>query len=324
MIQFFMYYYKKDISFLTVQLLIIESIIGLGSNLSFRDELYSEILYKTLHNLKQLDDYVDVCSPLGHLQSGNNIKKICARVLKYLETVYKETYKQGHAYDVCLLLNYWVYSRLFSILPHKDENYINQVYGQLQPIWTGFLEDKHYQNLCEPINEMVSHKDWRERKELYEYCVNYSAIKRIVDILEYRCDEFHVYVENKARLYEHFERLCPNPDTNKCPEFYKDCIKYNPKNVLPDLKCHTKIKQERAAAQSSALQLTNGLLGSEPNSEEGDGRMMPSDPPNLSGKSQAVENVGNILLGVVATTMTSGALYRVNINLLIQINCKSC
>ncbi|VUZ99570.1 PIR protein [Plasmodium vivax] len=209
------------------------------SNLSFRDELYSEILYKTLHNLKELNDYSEVCSPLGQLKSGKSIKIICARVLKYLETVYKETYKKGDPYNVCLLLSFWVYSRLFDILP--NENYVYPAYAQLQSIWTGFLEDKSYNELCKPIADMVSHKDWRKRKELYEYYVNYSPTKKIVDEYQQRCNELYVYVENKAGLYEHFKSRCPNDNTNICPEFYTYSKEYHPDKVLSTLDCHQKI-----------------------------------------------------------------------------------
>ncbi|VUZ99569.1 PIR protein, partial [Plasmodium vivax] len=229
-------------------------------------------------------------------------------VLKYLETVYKETYKKGDPYNVCLLLSFWVYSRLFDILP--NENYVYPAYAQLQSIWTGFLEDKSYNELCKPIADMVSHKDWRKRKELYEYYVNYSPTKKIVDEYQQRCNELYVYVENKAGLYEHFKSRCPNDNTNICPEFYNDTLKYKPENVLSTFKCHHEIIKKREADARNAPQRAKALSESEPISEEGDGRMKTFDPPNLSGKSQAVENLGNVLLGVVATTMTSGALYR--------------
>ncbi|KMZ83274.1 hypothetical protein PVBG_05901 [Plasmodium vivax Brazil I] len=286
------------------------------SKLSFKDDLYSEKFYESLYDLKDLSDYYIYCNPLEKLPSGTSIKKICARVLKYIETIYKNSYNPDDPYDVCLLLNYWVYSRLFDIL--KKENYVYQAYAKLQSIWTAFLEDKRYDNLCEPINDMVSHNDWRERKELYEYCIDYSPIKQRIDIFVQGCDEFYVYVENKARLYEHFGSRCPNDDTKICPNFYKDCEKYNPKNVLSTFSCQQKILDKRAA-DSARVSLNGGTFASsETDSEDTDGPMKPDDAPKLSGNPHTVTKLGNALLGVVATSMTSGALYRVNINSLIQ------
>ncbi|CAI7724056.1 Plasmodium vivax Vir protein, putative [Plasmodium vivax] len=281
------------------------------SDLSFRDDLYSEKFYETLRRINVSKVYTDECSSLGNLPFSTSVKRICAKVLEYLDTIYSKSYKQGDQYDVCLLLNYWVYSSLFNLLKIKGERFVYQAYAQLQLIWTDFLEDKRYDKLCEPINDMVSHNDWRERKELYEYCIDYSPIKQIIDIFVQGCDEFYVYVENKARLYEHFGSRCPNDDTKICPNFYKDCEKYNPKNVLPDLRCHTKIKQERDAAAAKASQRGGTYPSRVINSEGTPVGMVPVvASQNLSGNPQTVENVGNIFLGVVATTMTSGALYR--------------
>ncbi|KMZ96078.1 hypothetical protein PVNG_06375 [Plasmodium vivax North Korean] len=157
---------------------------------------------------------------------------------------------------------------------------------------------------------MVSHKDWRKRKELYEYFVDYSPMKQIVDKYDERCNEFYVYVENKAPLYKHFERLCPNRNPNKCPEFYDDCKKYNPKKVLLTFNCHHNITNKRKEDARSAPQRAKALLGSATDSEYSDGRKKPFDDPVLSGNSHNVRMYGNVLLGVVATTMTSGVLYR--------------
>ncbi|CAI7719413.1 Plasmodium vivax Vir protein, putative [Plasmodium vivax] len=291
------------------------------SDLSFRDDLYSEKFYETLRRINVSKVYTDECSSLDKLNLGKGIKRICAKVLNYLETVHKGIYNKDDPYDVCILLSFWVYSRLFDIL--QNENNVYLAYAQIQLIWTDFLIKKSYNELCKPITEMVSHKDWRKRKELYEYYVDYSANKKIFDIYEKGCEDFYVYVENKASLYEHFENLCPKENTNICPEFYNDTLKYKPENVLSTFKCHHEIIKKREADARNAPQRAKALSESEPISEEGDGRMKTFDPPNLSGKSQAVENLGNVLLGVVATTMTSGALYRVNINSLIQINCIS-
>ncbi|CAG9482002.1 unnamed protein product [Plasmodium vivax] len=280
------------------------------SKLSFRDELYSENFYKTLHNITDFNGYIKDCSSLDNLKLGRGIKKICAKVLKYLDTIHKETYKKDDPYDVCLLLNYWVYSRLFDILQIRGESSVHIAYGNLQSIWTGFLLDKGYQNLCKPITEMVNHNDWRKRKELYEYYVDYDQIMQYKEHIPKRCREIYQYIGSKKTLYEHFKDRCPSSDENKCPKFYAQCLQYHPENVLPRLHCNDEIMQERPAADSRMPQLLSGHLDSESDSEEGYDGMMPFNAPPSNAKPHNVRMYGNVLLGVVATTMTSGTLYR--------------
>ncbi|KNA00603.1 hypothetical protein PVNG_06369 [Plasmodium vivax North Korean] len=105
-----------------------------------------------------------------------------------------------------------------------------------------------------------------------------------------------------------------------CPEFYDPYERYDPEKVLPHPDCKDVTLQERPAADSRMPQLLSGHLDSDPNSDDRDGRMMTYDAPKLSGNPHTVTKLGNVLLGVVATSMTSGALYRVNTNSLIQIN----
>ncbi|KMZ90597.1 hypothetical protein PVMG_05744 [Plasmodium vivax Mauritania I] len=292
------------------------------SNLSFKNELNSEKFYESLHSLSDFRGYFKDCISLDELPYGTRIKIICAKVLKYLETINKNSYNQDDPYDVCLLLNYWVYSRLFDILQYKGEHYVHIAYGKLQSKWTDFLDDKSYHKLCKPITNMVNHNDWRKRKELYEYYVDYSPIKESLVYFPERCEEFYHYVESKKTLYEHFKKRCTSSEENICPKFYNDCIKYNPEKVLSTFKCQQDIMNKRKADERSVAQRGNIHSGREPISEDSSVNMLTvGASQNLSGKSQTADNVGNILLGVVATTMTSGALYRVNISSLLQINC---
>ncbi|KMZ82457.1 hypothetical protein PVIIG_06167 [Plasmodium vivax India VII] len=265
------------------------------TNLSFREDLQSEKFYASLYKLGDLTGYIDDCSSLGNLPSGASIKRICARVLKYLETVYKKLYKKDDPYDVCLLLNYWVYSKLFDILQYKGERFVHQAYGKLQLIWSIFLHDKSYHNLCEPIDEMVSHHDWRKRKELYEYYVDYYPIKQSLGYYTKRCDEFHQYIENKKTLYEHFKKRCPSDDTKICPDFYKRCEQYDPDKVLSHLSCHNEIIKERKAA-ASRVQIGSGLPNGETESRGTSDSMVSDGDPNSNGNPH---NERNIILDTI-------------------------
>ncbi|CAG9482888.1 unnamed protein product [Plasmodium vivax] len=279
---------------------------------SFSNELNSQNFYNQLNGLTGFSAYFKNCESLSSFPNGTNVKKICARLLKYLEsnTIPRNTDK----YDVCILLNFWVYKKLFDTFHSKDISYVYQAFGKLQPIWNGFVDDKIKKSehkKCRPISDLVLYGDWKERKELYEYYVDYSPIKLSLGYYTQRCNEFHQYIESKKTLYEHFKKRCPSDDTKECPNFYEQCLQYDPVKVLPELNCHQDIIKEREAAARSVQQRENTYSDSETEFSVTPVDMVPVGAShNLSGKSQTVENAGHILLGVVATSMTSGALYR--------------
>ncbi|GAB69504.1 hypothetical protein PCYB_002530 [Plasmodium cynomolgi strain B] len=268
-------------------------------------------------------------------------RNICIAILNYLENKYSASNDNKMAYDDCKLLSYWAYSTLFAIM--SNEKYVLLAYAQVQRIWNDFIKHLSENKKCEPINSMVSYTDWRKRKELYEYCVNYSVILQLANTYRESCSKFYKYVQNKAPLYEFFKNKCPDDNKNICPEFYEDCKKYNPEVVLSNFNCHRK-KIDGGADMPSVLEEETPLLVGKPNSEDSSFHIlgsaaksdvvfdsnemsfqMPTDDvsENLNEKSHTVTKVGNILLGVVTTSMASGALYKVNINSLIQINCIS-
>ncbi|SCA59919.1 Plasmodium vivax Vir protein, putative [Plasmodium vivax] len=282
------------------------------SDLSFKNELNSENFYETLNTLSDISGYLNDCSLLDELPFGKKIKTTCARVLKYIEIIHKDMYKKDDPYDVCLLLSFWVYSRFYDIL--QNQNKVYQAYAKLQTIWNYFIENKLKESeiqTCRPLFNIVLHDDWRYRKELYEYYVDYYPVSETVKNYPVRCNEFYKYVESKKKLYEYFKELCTPKDRNRCPEFYDKCEKYDPHIVLPYPYCHNNILHERAAALPRLPRIGSGHSVNESDSEEESDDMKKTfDAPILSGNPHNVRMYGNVLLGVVATSMASGALYR--------------
>ncbi|KMZ89402.1 hypothetical protein PVBG_05913 [Plasmodium vivax Brazil I] len=282
------------------------------------------MFYKKLDYLSGFNEYFDQCKSLSNLPNRQEVKIICARLLKYLEN-YKFSKKKDNEYDICILLNYWVYNKLNGILQSSNDSYIYRAFGDIERIWSSFIDDNLNETeykTCKAISNTVIHYDWRERKELYDYCVNYDALKKILQSYETKCQEYWTYVENHTSIYEHFEKNCSNPQYD-CPGFYEGCKKYKPKHVLSEFKCNTemmdkKVKETTAKARPS-LQADIPAV-QEPNSR------MPTSPEFSSGDSHLTREgthpatkTGDILLGVVATSLTSGALYRVSIKYLIHI-----
>ncbi|KMZ96064.1 hypothetical protein PVNG_06288 [Plasmodium vivax North Korean] len=295
-------------------------------NFSIAHGLYTGKFYDDLDKSTSFSSYNKYCGSANEPMHGNSLVRIvCATILKYLETKYSKLDHTSDTYDVCKLLNYWVYKRLNTILKSKGSIYINQVHGDIILKWNSFNDDvlrKPENYTCKPIDSIVIYDDWEKRKELYEYYVDYHQIKHYLQF-DQKCKEFYNYIESKKKLYEHFESLCPNNNTNICPKFYNDCKKYNPKYVLQDVSCRNEIMQESAASAPSVSQSIKGHSVNESDSDEEYVGMKPFNAPPSNENSNNVRMYGNVLLGVVATSMTSGALYRVNINSLIQINCIS-
>ncbi|SCA82155.1 Plasmodium vivax Vir protein, putative [Plasmodium vivax] len=287
-----------------------------GLTLPSSVQLNSEYFYNKLNDVENFSEYNEYCESLAHNPRGNAIKNICIKLLNYLKTN-KISNKPNDQYNVCTLLNYWVYDRLNLVLysyNSDNSNYINRKFGEIVGIWNSFLIEKLKKpddETCVPDSRIVVYNDWKKRQQLYEYYVDYYPIKQSLEPYPQLCKEFYQYVESKIPLYTHFKEHCPDTDTKKCPEFYKQCEPYNPENVLHTLSCQNQILQERASDKSRGQQIGNGhsVSETEPRGTSVDMVSVGSSQKS-SGKSHTADNVGNILLGVVATTMTSGALYR--------------
>ncbi|SCA59738.1 VIR protein [Plasmodium vivax] len=277
----------------------------------FSSELYSEKFYKQLDDLRHFREYFPVCDSLKSYDKGEGVKKLCARLLKYLKT--NNISKEDNEYNICILLNYWVYDKLNVILKSDDSSSIYRAFGEIGLIWSNFIEKnlKNVENLtCKHISNIVNHDDWKKRKELYDYCVNYDALNKIVANFPQKCNDFHEYIEDKAHLYEHFKKNCPSSNENECPNFYEKCKKYDPKDALPLLRCHEEIIRKRPATVLRPPITDERVSGEETHEYFSSAGMRSSNAQNLPENSYAVRKFGDVFLGVVATTMTAGGLYK--------------
>ncbi|CAI7717822.1 PIR protein [Plasmodium vivax] len=278
------------------------------------DGFYTRKLYEELETTKTFARYDKYCRSFeAPVRNRSLVKNICSTILNYLETTYSALNHTNDAYNVCILLNYWVYERLNVFLYSNDFKYINPIFGEIVLKWNDFIKDKSKElknEICKPNDKIVVYDDWKKRQKLYEYYVDYHQIIQQIQYDKTHCKEFRQYIESKKTLYDHFKERCPNTDTNKCPEFYVQCEEYHPEKVLPNLDCYGGIRQVSDIASSRVPRIGSGDSVHEPDSEDSDGPKMPDDAPILSGKPHNVRMYGNVLLGVVATSMTSGALYR--------------
>ncbi|CAI7719393.1 Plasmodium vivax Vir protein, putative [Plasmodium vivax] len=271
------------------------------------DALYTGKFYDELERSHTPPQYDIYCGSRDTPVHGKReVRNICATILNYLETTYSASNHTGDAYDVCKLLNYWVFSRLSEIYVSDNTSTAKDAFDTLDRIWNQFIKEKGREldiKKCRPDRVLFSYNDWKKRKELYDYYVDIGPIVQFAKSISHDCDQYYKYVKYKKKIYDQYEEYCKQDNYLKCPNFFKDCIKYNPKDVLPMFNCYLQMEQrELSRDKASQAQLANTSPEAPP--------LLLSNPeipdPNTSTGTKA----GNAFLGVVVTSMTSGALYK--------------
>ncbi|SCA48148.1 PIR protein [Plasmodium ovale] len=237
-----------------------------------------------------------------------DIENICKRILRYLDnnTVSSDN---DSGYNVCLLLNYWIYDSLIDVLGSENtlEN-INSAFEVIQMMWkhpTHKLKIRNYYNKCEPNLFIFKRHDWIERRKLYEYYVDFKTIFDTANSFDTVCKEYYKKIQDNSSLYEYFEKQCQTKNDN-CPDFYDKCRNYNPKLVLSDLRCHHLMEQEKAAL----LPLPAGSTINNPTGQELRSIAHASGTGLTLESSQIGRNIGHSVLGVAPVLLTATALYR--------------
>ncbi|CAI7718676.1 PIR protein [Plasmodium vivax] len=271
--------------------------------------LSSEYFYNTLsHNTKGLEKYESECISTC---TGNKFfnKRLCTILHRYLENSSKRSKINDSAYDDCILFNYWIYGELERKYGHNYNNKLIPALGELHRVWNDLIEGKSkdsYRGKCKPDFEIPYQNDWNERKQLYDYCVNYKSLIGTANNYEQTCKNIYKYIKGKAYLYEHFNKLCTSEKEKECPKFYSECKNYDPNSVLQNLKCHKDMQEEEASPPETAGALSLHTLSNLPQS----GTFSPEASQLKGDGTHPATKTGDILLGVVATSLTSGALYR--------------
>ncbi|CAI7723139.1 PIR protein [Plasmodium vivax] len=272
--------------------------------------LPSENFYNTLsHNTIGLNNYENKCNSIFSKKSSFYNKRLCTILLRYLETSSKRSQAHNSAYDNCILFNYWIYGELARKYAYKYYAKVIPAFGEYNRIWNELIEDESnvaYHDKCKPDFDIAKQDDWEKRKELYDYCVNTKTLIETANNYEKTCKDIYAYIKGKTHLYERFKTQCIPEDKNKCPKFYSKCIDYHPDKVLHQLTCHKDMKEEEASLPAAAGDLPEKALQDLSSSPT-----FSLESSQLKGDgTHPATKTGDILLGVVATSLTSGALYR--------------
>ncbi|SBS90671.1 PIR protein [Plasmodium ovale] len=275
---------------------IISRLLGKSSK-----ELFSERFYEDLKN-----DYNyphinrTICKDVYDYDRRISSRRICEKVLKYLENspIWDD---KNSEYDVCILLNYWIYDTLARIFGDDNAPLLGATFGKLHSLWNELIENenepKFFKN-CAPDMNIPLQVDWRKSKELYDYYVDFKTIFGTAAYYPDECRDYYKLIEDKTSLYDFFEKICTT-GSNNCPKFYDKCKPYNPRIVLKGLPCHAQIQKERADEEALAMQKSlRGESGST------------YDTGLIQQNSEIGTKVGHSVLGVAPVLLTASVLYR--------------
>ncbi|KMZ88477.1 hypothetical protein PVBG_05435 [Plasmodium vivax Brazil I] len=273
--------------------------IFISKNFSSK-ELPSERFYEWLNsNVMSISQYYDDCKSLNDRYKGNDrIKKLCARLVKYIKSTPLISNEEPLKHHHCNLLSYWIYEQLVSYYEDNSPEPVH-IFGNFLRILSE-LEPYLNDNKCKLDFNITMIQDRKEIKELYEYCIDHNTIIEKSKLSNDNCKKYYTYVENKSKLYEKYQAFCDSGDQSKCPKFHKDCEPYNPTLLLDQLECKDEMVKEKQLKGARGTDLAGTTSNSFPS-------------------NQSVSIFGNVFLGVVVTSMTSGVLYKVYTNL-IKIN----
>ncbi|CAG9481988.1 unnamed protein product [Plasmodium vivax] len=245
-------------------------------------ELPSEKFYEWLENyFISVSSYYNDCNKLSDLYKDNEkIKRLCAKVVKYIKNKPSIPNRIPLKDHHCNLFNYWIYEQLVSHYKDKPQEPVH-VFGDFIRVLTGFAYYLN-ENTCKldyKIAMIPDNKNRKERKELYDYCIDYDTILEKSKHSKEKCNKYRTYVKNIIELYKKFQVLCPADDKSNYSDFCKICENKDPKNLLDQLKCDSIGEKEKPPYEGAS-----GI--------------------------QSASNLGNAFLGVVVTSMTSGFLYK--------------
>ncbi|SBS98954.1 PIR Superfamily Protein [Plasmodium ovale curtisi] len=261
-------------------------------------------------NHEDLSNYSEMCEQIIRGRVTDEVKTNCKKFLRHLErsTLWDVS---NPGYDICLLLNYWIYDKLTHIFGDKYKTDI--FFGYFQYIWgypTDYIKKNiSYKEKCMYDFDIHKQEEWKKSKEFYDLCVDYDTLDIMITTYVDKCNDFYKYIERKEELYKHFEHVCTNEPT-KCPKFYEKCKHRNPSILLSKLSCYNEILKKKVAAQPQGVQREPA---SEHYSLDSGLPEAISGHPNAQTTSETLQigtKVGHTVLGIAPVLLSATALYR--------------
>ncbi|GAB69828.1 CYIR protein, partial [Plasmodium cynomolgi strain B] len=223
-------------------------------------------------------------------------------------------------YDVCKLLNYWVYSRLVRIWGSDKPSIITTPLAALHRVWNEFLKkssNTSLNNKCIPDMGLAVQHNWQDRKKLYDYYVDYDYLLYMAK--NYDKDECTYYykINEMIPLYNFYKDLC-STHRERCPDVFYEFPVENIESELTDLQCYSKFNGINGPIleATSSLQLVDNKGEHEKPAEDIsdyiiDDYTVESNTQLDSGNSGIGKKVTHSILGAAPVLLTGTVLYRV-------------
>lgn len=137
--------------------------------------------------------------------------------------------------DLCSLVNYWLYDRVFNKVVHKKGK---KKVDEVILIISNYFRDFAKPNKCSIQFELCFQDDFKKAKSLFDFATNYPAIQNYLGKPDYVCTQaFNKYITENINLYQKIEGECENK-TKKifCKLLTSIYSKYGKDKIL-QLKC---------------------------------------------------------------------------------------
>ncbi|SBS82459.1 PIR Superfamily Protein [Plasmodium ovale curtisi] len=275
-----------------------------------------DLTSKNIYNAMETD-YPDLSEYNGKCDNifvpdneKDKVKIICKKFLRYLEKSPLWNVPNTK-YDVCMLLNFWVYDKLIHIFDDKDKADI--AFANFQTLFQNNMVNqatKSPSKKCTDKFDILKKNDWEKRKGLYDYYIDYSTIEPTIQFYVKECKGYYEYIEGKKELYEHFDKICTS-DSSECPYFYNDCKNYKPDLVLRNFPCHVQMVTSKNALATQETSDQGPQDGPRPHgidmSRHG---AHSSEVGMIQYNSDIGTKVGKSILGIAPIALTASALYK--------------
>ncbi|CAG9480092.1 unnamed protein product [Plasmodium vivax] len=269
--------------------------------------LISEKFYDAMDmESDDLQDYDKSCSIIKVNKKAIEMKPICKKYLRFLDKS-KLWGDVESGYDVSLLLNYWLYEKLIDIYGDKSNHDIMLGFTDLQMKW-GYSkynrDGEPYYQKCMPDPSKVNYDDWKNRKKLYDYYVDYNELVYMAQNHDRDC-KYYQKTKEIISLCGQLENECL-PEKN-CPDFYDQCKPYKSDNLLPSLQCHDRMQNQIADEETpeQSAEDDRAVSGFQEASASAQGTQPTPESSDIGTK------VTNSVLGAAPVLLTATMLYRV-------------
>ncbi|KMZ88523.1 hypothetical protein PVBG_06183 [Plasmodium vivax Brazil I] len=212
-------------------------------------DLLSYKKYTELDNVDISEYSNDYCKE--KLGSADEVDKtFCNKIAKNLSILKDENVMQKRTYD-CYYFNHWLYDNI------GKKYYDGKTKGKKVNVSEKLLDfvssaiSQHIQISSCKGNAFGNPEGWKEDKDLHDYFENYEDIK-CNDSDKSKCEKYVNYVTYIKTLYDtKVENCCEDDELYEygyCEPYFKCENKYNPQNLLTQLKKELQLLDKKPEA----------------------------------------------------------------------------